>query len=89
MKNHLSVILQFAHILFFLNFNLHVFRGTDAFQPNSHMVHKHLARAQMTTWVLERREIRFINKVIVAFLLPMLKEVIPRDRPILVDAYLK
>ena len=58
---------------YFSSFNLYAFRGTDALQPNSHMVHKHLARARMTKWVLERREIRLINDVIVVFFLAMLK----------------
>ena len=46
---------------YFSNFNLYAFRGTDTLQPNSYMVHKHLARARMTKWVLERREIRLIS----------------------------
>ena len=58
---------------YFSNFNLYAFRGTDALQPNSRMVHKHLARARMTKWVSERREIRLINDVIVVFFLAVLK----------------
>ena len=72
MKYHPFVILQSANILF-SNFSLYAFRGTDALQPNSHMVHTHLARGQTTKWVLERREIRLINDVIVVFFLAMLK----------------
>ena len=70
---HLAVC---AHIISF-NFNLHAFRCTDALQPpNSHMVHKHLARAQTTkwTWVLERREICLVHDVVVVLFLAMLKE---------------
>ena len=64
---------------YFSSFNLYAFRGTDALQPNSHMVHKHLARARMTKWVLERREIRLINDVIVVFFLAMLKEFLSQE----------
>ena len=78
MKYHPSVIWQFVHILFLsFNFNLYAFRGTDALQPpNSHMLHKHPARAQTTkwTWVLERREICLVHDAVVVLFLAMLKE---------------
>ena len=64
---------------YFSYFNLYAFRGMDALQPNSHMVHKHLARARMTKWVLERREIRLINDVIVVFFVAMLKEFLSQE----------
>ena len=54
---------------YFSNFNLYAFRGTDALQP----------RARMTKWVLERREIRLINDVIVVFFLAMLKEFLSQE----------
>ena len=64
---------------YFSNFNLYAFRGTDALQPNSQMVHKHLARVRLTKWVLEIQEIRLINDVIVVFFVAMLKEFLSQE----------
>ena len=51
------------------------------------MVHTHLARGQTTKWVLERREIRFINDVIVVFFFAMLKEFLSQETSKLQRAY--
>ena len=59
---------------------MYALRGTNALQPNSHMVHnKHLAKAWMTKWALERQEIRLINDVIMVFFLAMLKEFLSQE----------
>ena len=90
MKYHPSAVC--AH-KFVFNFNLYAFRGTNALQPNSHMVHnKHLTRARTTKWALERQEIRLINDPIMVFSWPCSRSFYPKrllscKGPTPLDAY--